>query len=230
MAGITTALIGSFPSSIVTNGLLLNLDASNSASYPGTGTSWFDLSGNGRTMTLYNSPTFVSSGPKYFDFDGVNDYSQLTNNGLGTGALIPHTLEMWAWFDIFGPNRWWLAVIAQFGQGSNHWIGSSQTGTQFGAWSAPCQRSPNLLGVGQWLHLVTTFDGTNLIAYVNNVAGDACIASGFNFSSTDLTFGLRLGGEAHFDGRIGTARLYNRGLTPAEVSNNFSAERSRFGV
>ena len=60
-----------FPS-IVTNGLVLCLDAGNQLSYPGTGTTWNDLSRNGNNGTLTNGPVFNSGGSMVFD--GVNDY------------------------------------------------------------------------------------------------------------------------------------------------------------
>mgnify|MGYP000176052642 CR=1 FL=1 len=104
--------------------------AANTKSYPGTGSTWFDMSGNGNNMTL-SGPTYNSNG--YFDFDGSNDYGYASNNGLGTGADIPFTFEMWVNFDTMGSTRWWLAVIGQFGTGAHHVIGGEVTGnTQFG--------------------------------------------------------------------------------------------------
>jgi hypothetical protein len=58
---------------IVTNGLIIQLDASNATSYPGSGTTWFDITST-NNGTLTNGPTFTSSAPKYFNFDGVDDY------------------------------------------------------------------------------------------------------------------------------------------------------------
>jgi hypothetical protein len=67
-----------YNTSIVRDGLVLYLDAANPKSYPGTGTTWFDLSGKGNNATLYNSPVFNSAG--YFSPDGVNDAAEITNN------------------------------------------------------------------------------------------------------------------------------------------------------
>jgi len=212
----------------VTSGLVLYLDAANSKSYPGSGTTWTDLSGNGRNLTLFNSPTFDSNDGSLV-FDGVDDYAKTTDNGLGTGSGIAHTLEMWVNFNTLTSPRWWLAVIGQYGQGAHHWIGT--TGTQFGAWSASCQRSPTLVGTNNWMHLVGTFDGTTLTFYVNNInSGGSCNADGFNFTNTDFTLGLRLGAEAYFNGKISKVSLYNRALTPQEIQQNFNATRSRFSI
>ena len=64
---------------IITSGLVLYLDAANPKSYPGTGTSWFDLSGRNAHMTVYNGPVFTNNGPSsYILFDGINDYGLTT--------------------------------------------------------------------------------------------------------------------------------------------------------
>ena len=61
-----------WPTDIVTNGLVLFLDANNTNSYPGSGTSWYDLSGNGNTGTLTNGPTFSSVNGGTIVFDGID--------------------------------------------------------------------------------------------------------------------------------------------------------------
>ena len=218
-----------YNSKIVTDGLVLCLDAGNRKSYPGSGTTWFDISGNGRDLTLFNGTAHNSLG--YFDFDGTDDYAKTTDNGLGTGTRIPHTLEMWVNFDLLSSPRWWLAVIGQYEAGAHHLIGSSASSTQFGAWSANCQRSPTLSGTNAWMQIIGTFDGTTLTYYVNNVInGGSCTANGFNFTNTDFTIGLRLGSEANFNGKVSSVKLYNRALSAAEIQQNFNATRRRFGI
>ncbi len=59
---------------IVTNGLVLHLDAANTKSYSGSGTTWTDLSGNGNNGTLTNGPTFDSANYGSVVHDGVDDY------------------------------------------------------------------------------------------------------------------------------------------------------------
>ena len=64
----------------ITDGLVLALDAANTKSYPGSGTTWTDLSGNGNNGTLTNGPTYNSSNLGSLSFDGIDDYSTLTSN------------------------------------------------------------------------------------------------------------------------------------------------------
>ena len=66
---------------LVTDGLTLNLDAGDSASYPGSGSTWTDLAGTADNITLVNSPTYTSGTPAYFTFNGSNQY------GTGSGAM-----------------------------------------------------------------------------------------------------------------------------------------------
>jgi hypothetical protein len=69
---------------IIDDGLVIILDANDKNSYPGVGTSWYDLSGNGNHATLVNSPTFNSLG--YFTFDGTNDYASITFQAASMAA------------------------------------------------------------------------------------------------------------------------------------------------
>jgi hypothetical protein len=86
---------------MIENGLILALDANDRNSYPGTGTTWFDISGNNRNFTLVNSPLYVTgSNSKYFNFDGINEYATLSiasDNPVKIENFIfkNHTIETW---------------------------------------------------------------------------------------------------------------------------------------
>ena len=188
------------------------------------------MSGNGRNLTLYNGTAHNADG--YFDFDGVNDYAETSDNGLGTGSGIPHTLEMWVNFDTLTLPRWWLAVIGQYNTGAHHWIsrGDDGTRTTFGVWNGgvACQSNLPLVGVNSWMHLVGTSDGTTLTYYVNNISTGGSSCSSFNFTNTNFSIGLRLGSEAYFNGKVAISRIYNKALTAAEVAQNYNATKGRY--
>lgn len=221
---------------IVTDGLVLCLDAANKKSYPGSGTTWFDLSGRNNNGT-------VSAGQPYFlnnIANGVIDFRQgadsrpltISKTDLSTGASIPHSLEIWVNFDVLNTsNRWWLAVLGQNGPGALHWIsrGDDLSIGNFGVWNGGCQQFPSLV-INKWLNLVSTFDGSNLIVYVNKIATSPCSATNFNFSETQLRVGQDFLGEVPFDGKISIIKLYNRGLSASEVNRNFDAVSGRFGL
>ena len=81
---------------IVTDGLVLNLDASMLASYPKTGTTWNDISGNEKNGTLTNDPTFNSENGGSIAFDGSNDYIEISPNGTTSGFNVQSfTIDMW---------------------------------------------------------------------------------------------------------------------------------------
>ena len=61
-------------SQLVTDGLTMWLDAGNPASYSGSGTTWYDLSGTGSNIALVNAPTWTAGTPSYFSFNGTNQY------------------------------------------------------------------------------------------------------------------------------------------------------------
>jgi len=74
---------------IITNGLILCLDAASTKSYPGSGTTWFDRSGNGNNGVLTNGPTFSSTNGGSIVFDGTNDYVQVAGSvTISTGTFI----------------------------------------------------------------------------------------------------------------------------------------------
>ena len=80
---------------IITRGLVLHLDASSPSSYPGSGTSWSDISNNGHVGTLTNGPTFSTDGGGSIVFDGSNDYVTIphsSNWSFGTGEF---TFDIW---------------------------------------------------------------------------------------------------------------------------------------
>ena len=86
---------------IVTDGLLFCVDAGNTKSHSGSGTSWNDISGKGNTLTATSSPTFSSSGGGSIEFDGTDDLYTIDNTFVGSGQIATtepdgnYTLEAW---------------------------------------------------------------------------------------------------------------------------------------
>ena len=76
------------------SGYILFLDATNSLSYPGSGTTWTDLSGNGYNGTLINNPSYTSSTPQYFTFNYTNNY--VTTTGMSNYSYTNGiTISVW---------------------------------------------------------------------------------------------------------------------------------------
>ena len=91
-------------SNIITNGLIVQLDASKSASYPGTGTTWFDItsSNNGTLTPTGTPPTYTAASPTYFSFDGTNQYVNIPDtSGIRPAIGGANTAINWAYITIY---------------------------------------------------------------------------------------------------------------------------------
>jgi hypothetical protein len=213
---------------LIEENLVLYLDAANLKSYPGTGTTWIDLSKNAKNGSLVNGPTYNSSG--YFSFDASND-----NVSLGTFFNYPiFTISIWCYpgttqnqyADIFDNNH--TASINFVLQQDN--LNTNTYG--FGVNGSPANRgSPAFtLTASQWVNLTFTHDSSAQIGYRNGVQFYSTLGNTPTYSSNNLYIARWGGGTRYWNGRVGTFYAYNRVLTSAEVFQNFNALRGRFGL
>ena len=210
---------------IVSNGLILCLDSANPRSYPGTGSVWYDVSGNGYQATMSNltSANWVS-------YNGVRTFETNDTNDQGfriTSFPFPasRTYEIWINSKSFS-----LGWQTWFDDGGGERI-------LFGTSTNTVHVYPDLnftanLTVGTWYQLVYTLAngaGSACIAYVNGVS----IGSG-TYNSTIATSGtlyiLGDGGGEITSCYCALARIYNRALSAAEVLQNYNATKGRFGL
>jgi hypothetical protein len=213
-------------SDIVTAGLLLNLDAGNPASYPGTGTAWTDLSGNGNNGVLTNGPTFNSANGGSIVFDGANDY---VNVNSFANILPGNAYTKISWFYI---NSYMYNIISG-GGGAQHafWLAGTNklNAGHNGNWSTVI--STTSLALNTWYFGAVTFNTTNGWAlYVNGIQESTSVST-TTFSGTGgvLIGAFDLGANV-FSGRISNALIYNRSLSPSEILQNYNAQKSRFGL
>ena len=212
---------------IVTDGLVLALDAGNTKSYPGSGTTWTDLSGGGNTGTLTNGPTYSSANGGSLVFDGVNDYIDLNTNNIITGTN-PFTFE--AFYKVTN-----ASVVAElfgnYGTGytsNTIWI-SGRYGVYINTLVPYFQGYP--LGVGTYHMAFTRTSTGDCILYKNG------IVDGTATSTTSISVGqnFRIGSDVNgigevFGGELYSLKVYNRALSAAEISQNFNALKSRYGL
>ena len=218
----------------ITSGLVLSLDAGNTNSYPGSGSTWTDLSSYRNTVTLTNGPTFNSANGGNIVFDGVDDYADVIISNLTTTV----TLEFWAKYTsvtsnmIFGFNLY--DIYANSGA-----IGfNTFNGDIYGLTSV---QVTSLGIVGNWKHVVFVMRSdvsyTNNKIYINGVnqslsqVSSSEIAANRNFNSGNGRIsGLRGDSGYKFPGSIGSFRSYNKELTDVEVLQNYNATKGRFGL
>jgi hypothetical protein len=208
--------------SIVTNGLVFSIDAADRNSYPGSGTSWFDLSGNGNTCTLNNGPTFTTLNRGGIVFDGTND-------GLSCANLLPnssnYTFEIafspsaYQYMQIdLGPINFKWRIVSEFPYW-NFWTSGGAPQSTFYT-TRPSLNVPTLF--------VASYDGSNRRVGLNGIY-EVTTAGTFTTRAPNTTTIAATTGEVVF-GSIFYIRAYNRGLTATEILQNYNATKTRFGL
>ena len=221
--------------SIVTDGLVLCLDAANRDSYPGTGTAWNDISGsNSSGGTLTNGPVFSSANNGNIFFDGSNDYINFYASDITTIATVEIWCKIgsayngkmifgWAYYDV------WC--------GSSHLGYNTANGDLYGISSSTVS---NLGIINNWAHYIfemTPVSYTNNNIYINTIkqslskqlGGNEVQNRGFNNGNGRIAC-WRNDQNYMMPMNCGSFRVYNRALTPIEIIQNFKAMRNRYGV
>lgn len=227
MTGVST--ISNFPS-IITSGLVLHLDAGNAASYPGTGTTWTDLSGNSRNGTLTDGPTYSSANGGSIVFDGTNDFVQCSGSVTVTAATFV------AWINRNGTQGTYDGIL--FSRGTNttgmnffssnqlgyHWNDSSSTYN----WNSGLT-VPNLA----WCMIAVSVTSTSAKAYLYQSGGNTSATNTVGHTSSilnDIKLAQDDAGGRFFNGNIAASMIYDKALTDSEITQNYNALRGRFGL
>jgi len=216
---------------VYNNGLVLNLDAGNANSYPGTGTTWFDLA-SGNNGTLVNGPTYDTANGGSLLFDGVNDRvstfgTQFPNNGSKTIDV---------WFRTTSTVRQGLCGTRDtLSTGWVFTINRTTTGrlTYFHTGSGVAEFAAGIT-TNTWYNAVATHDSTNGLVkiYLNgSLIGSSNVSviysSSFNGVIGDEDSNVP---STPFKGNIPKVAIYNKVLTDTEILNNFNSTRGRFGL
>ena len=208
---------------IVRDSLAFYLDAANTKSYPGSGTTWTDISGKGNDGTLTNGPTFSSDYGGKFNFDETNDYVDCGN----VLSQTAYTKSAW-----FRPESSTRNIISGPANHAFWMVGTDNTlqaGHQ-GAWSTVSHTVPSGNMLNQWWNGVVTWNNsTGWVLYLNGVQVDTNSNTSGPGGTTGVYIASYSGGN-YFDGDIAQAIIYDRVLTATEVQQNFNAFRGRFGL
>lgn len=231
---------------IPNNGLVLHLDAANSRSYPGSGTTWTDLSGSGNNGTLTNGPTYNSARGGSIIFDGVNDNTNFGNvYNLGTNNLTVNI-----WFKQSATNTLGVLLSKAFYGPQSYRYNVNITDGKFTAFFqgngggdvAPSGNT--LLNVDAWYMGTAVFNrSSNISLFINGVpetisSGSTAISqwNNLNFQSTNpfrvgsYTYSDNIAPNLVFNGSISNVQMYFRTLSAAEIQQNFEATRGRYGI
>lgn len=223
---------------IVTNGLVLCLDAANPKSYPGSGTAWTDLvsSNNG---TLQNGVGYGSTNKGVLVFDGVDDNVNCGNDAsinFGTGDF---TVSVW--FRRFSSVTTNLRLLSKAAgndianeANAGFCFFGSDTGLSF-AINPTAART--IIGaasysVNEWVHVTGLLErGVSMRTYKNaNSVSTGSAPAGSVSGTTSLFIGDNVGANVRWLGEIASVQMYNRALSVTEIQQNFNAARGRFGI
>ena len=226
---------------VVTNGLVLSLDAADRNSYSGSGTTWRDMSGNGNNLTTVNSPTFSSINGGYFSFNGSTQYA----NRAAPVSTLKNSMTMAAWINPANLSQLGMAVH------NGHETGGGGSGWAFGVGNGNGSAGDKfqvLFNGRAWLDSGYTYPSANTWYYI-------VIARGFGFSNTTIcyvngtqtsnttdlepftpTTQFSVGGPdptwgtARFNGSVAVVQFYDIALSNAQILQNYNAQKSRFGL
>jgi hypothetical protein len=222
---------------IVTNGLALVLDAADRNSYPGSGTTWRDLSGNANNGTLINSPTFNSSNGGSIYTNGSNQYIISPYSGSATENF---TFSGWFKNDDYSENKHILCRGRD--ANGNGWSAEIMVRTSGVAMAGVVTTVPStvefdafgtsVLALNTWYYVTGVWTaGSSIKVYVNGI-----LEATTNTTSTSLrssTNGWCIGSQSNTlfsSGYNAIAQIYNRVLSNAEILQNYNSQKVRFGL
>jgi hypothetical protein len=215
---------------IVTNGLVLALDAANSKSYPGSGTTWSDLSGNNNSGSLVNGPTFSSNNLGSIVFDGTNDYVLVNSNSSIPYSSSARTISIW----FYTNSSTWVDNVNNL-----FFYGAGSTGNAFGIdfSTYPFMEIYTWGGAGRdltfsttysqvgWKNISITYDGsTTILIYENGTFTQTLnLSSACNTTLSSVYIGAINPSiqSWYYDGNIAHVSIYNRSLSASEILQNY---------
>ena len=222
---------------IVTNGLVFNVDAGFTPSYPTTGTTIYDVSSGGNNGTLVNGPTFNSANSGSLVFDGTDDYVVASFTNLGFD--VPWTIGCWFNTSVSQSSSVGLFNLSYFPE-----LMMTTDGKVF-LWNSigpnagdvtgyPTIMSTNSYNNGQWYYAVGSYNTGGLAKlYINGTLINS--ASYAPYGLRAIYDGVYMGAEFNngpkiFNGKIASGIVYNRELSATEILQNFNATKARFGL
>jgi hypothetical protein len=215
---------------IVTNGLVLCLDAANLKSYPGSGTTWTNLAGTIGNGTLTNVPTFNANNSGSIVFDGIDDFVQCSGSITVTAATFV------CWIRRNGSQGTYDGIL--FSRGTSVTGMLFYTSDQLGyTWNNAVNtynwNSGLIVPDLTWCMVAVSVTSTAATAYLCQASGITTATNTVSHTSTvldDIKLAFDDATTRYFTGNIAIAQLYNRALSADEVLQNFNALRGRYAI
>ena len=213
---------------VVTDGLVLALNAADRNSYLGSGNDWIDLSANNNNGTLTNGPTFNTTNGGNIVFDGSNDFINCGNNS--SLQITVGTIS--AWVKTSTPGSSYRGIITK----QSAWGLFLNNGVLIAYdWGGGGDRTTGInIADNTWKNVVMTFTETvgtpsnNAIVYLNGVS---VLTATVRHSSHAVSVQIGDGNASqNLNGSVSSAMIYNRVLSASEIQQNYNAQKSRFGL
>ena len=228
---------------IVTDGLILCLDAADKNSYPGSGTTWFDSKGSGINGTI-SGCTFSEEYGGILNFDGSNDKVDFSPSAFTTVDEI--TISMWCRVESnAGSYRCFMSsrnaeTVNDYTTGFN--LDMTNNSTSYfnrlniegaGRIGGAQDSMTDQIDFNTWTHIAVTKSTSNIQTKINLKAQSDRSRSDVAIGLQYICIGARYYSSAnrgYFDGDIANVQLYDRVLTDSEIIQNYNATKSRFGL
>ena len=222
--GMSYGITAETGNNIQTDGLVFYVDAAYKKSYPGSGTTWSDLV-NSNDGTLTNGPVHNADG--YMTFDGTNDHAVVANIDASDfqGGF---TFSCWVRFHAISGNN---IIFVRHINNERMYMGINGSNVKIGIGDNYVTSGAHGMSADTWYNVCVTREGTTNKYFVDLVEKKSLTT---NWSGTDSTAvhiaSMNNSGDSqHLDGDIALINLYNRTLTLSEMTQNYNAQKERFG-
>ena len=222
--GMSFGITAETGNNIQTDGLVLYVDAAYKKSYPGSGTTWSDLV-NSNDGTLTNGPVHNADG--YMTFDGTNDHAVVSNLDASDfqGGF---TFSCWVRFHAISGNN---IIFGRHINNERMYMGINGSNVKIGIGDNYVTSGAHGMSADTWYNVCVTREGTTNKYFVDLVEKKSLTT---NWSGTDSTAvhiaSMNNSGDSqHLDGDIALINQYNRTLTLSEMTQNYNAQKERFG-
>jgi hypothetical protein len=217
----------------VTNGLVLNMDAGFTPSYPTTGTTWYDLSGNSINGTLTNGPTYSSSGGGSVVFDGTDDRVVADTSLIDRTDGQEITVSCWIRPNRLGGQYQVFCTNRSNDTSRYNWIFYQHTNNGAVSFHGGISQfiSTYIPTVNVWVNVTNTVTSAGLSTlYANGTSVYSVSGYTYGLTASRLGIGADPGGQEAFQGNVASTQIYNRALSAAEITQNYNAQKGRFGL
>jgi len=229
---LSGALTIKTPPKINTTNLVLHLDAGNSSSYSGSGTTWTDLSSSSNNGTLTNGVTYSSDNGGVLVFDGTDDYVVTSSDMFNANANF--TFSMWLNSDSFAVQK---AFVADVDNSQSLFLRYNNNGIQLVNSNTEVlgNFSSSTLSTNTWYNITFTKSSTTYTLYINGSSVFSLTGISHSFTHSPTTIGANKNNtpppayKNNFDGKIGQVLAYSSALSDDLIQQNYNALKSRYG-